>query len=273
MKKPMAQLGDITHLIVDMDGVLYRGNDPLPRLQEFIAFLRQKPIPFILATNNSTQTPQQYAAKLACMGAQVSPTEILTSGQATARFLARHYPPGTRAHVFGMPSLRQAMEEAGFFLADENVAVVVASMDREITYDKLKRASLLIRGGARFIVTNLDPTLPSAEGLLPGTGSLIAALQAATGIKPLAIGKPEPTMFQLALEMMGARPQNTATLGDRVDTDLEGGRRAGLATIGVLSGSSNREEMEAFGADWIFADISRLLDALQAAHQGRSVLL
>ena len=140
-----------------MDGVLYLGDQPVPRLGEFFAFLRERPIKFILATNNSTRTSQEYADKLALMGVTVSPDEILVSGQATARFLAREYPRGTRVHVFGMPALKQAMTEEGFILADEDVQLVVASMDRAVTYEKLKRATLLIRGGARFIATNLDP--------------------------------------------------------------------------------------------------------------------
>src|SRR5512136_249843 len=251
----VASLADITHLIIDMDGVLYRGDQPMPSLREFMAFLRERPVPFVLATNNSTRTPQEYADKLAGMGVTVAAAEILVSGQATARYLARDYPPGTRVHVFGMPALRQAMVEEGFVLADENVELVVASMDRAVTYEKLKRATLLIRRGARFIATNLDPTNPSEEGLIPGTGAMIAALAAASGVTPTAIGKPEPIMYQLALEMMGARPATTAALGDRADTDILGGKRASLFTICVLSGSSDRAEAEAFAADWIVDDI------------------
>lgn len=256
----MKSLTEITHLIIDMDGVLYLGDRPMRCLREFFTFLRERHIRFILATNNSTRTPQAYVDKLAGMGVEVSPDEILVSGQATARFLAREYPPGTRVHVFGMPSLKQAMTDEGFVLADQDVQLVVASMDRELTYEKLKRATLLIRGGARFIATNLDPTNPSEEGLLPGTGSMIVALEAASGTKSQAIGKPEPTMYQLAMEQMGAHPEGTAAIGDRVDTDILGGKRAGLTTICVLSGSSNRAEAEAIGTDLIFDDIAHLLE-------------
>jgi 4-nitrophenyl phosphatase len=256
----MPSLTDIKHLIIDMDGVLYLGDHPMPRLCEFFAFLRERSIPFILATNNSTRTPQEYVDKLAGMGVTVSPDEILVSGQVTARFLAREYPTGTRVHVFGMPALKQAMTDEGFILADEEVHLVVASMDRAVTYEKLKRATLLIRGGARFIATNLDPTNPSEEGLIPGTGSMIAALATASETRPTAIGKPEPTMYQLAMEQMGARPETTAAIGDRVDTDILGGKRAGLITICVLSGSSSRAEAEAIETDLIFDDISHLLE-------------
>jgi 4-nitrophenyl phosphatase len=254
------KLSKITHLIIDMDGVLYLGDQPVPRLGEFFAFMRKRPIKFILATNNSTRTPQEYADKLALMGVTVSPNEILVSGQATARFLSREYPRGTRVHVFGMPALKQAMTEEGFILADEDVQLVVASMDRAVTYEKLKRATLLIRGGARFIATNLDPTNPSEEGLIPGTGTMIAALETASGVKPQAIGKPEPTMYELAMEQMGASPETTAAIGDRVDTDIIGGKRAGLTTICVLSGSSDRAEAQAVETDMIFEDIAHLLE-------------
>lgn len=259
----MKSLTSITHLIIDMDGVLYLGDRPMRCLGEFFTFLRERSIRFILATNNSTRTPQEYVNKLAGMGVQVSPDEVLVSGQAAARYLAREYRPGTRVHVFGMPALKQAMTDEGFVLADTDVQLVVASMDREVSYEKLKRASLLIRAGARFIATNLDPTNPSEEGLLPGTGSMIAALETASGVRPTAIGKPEPIMYQLAMKQMGAQPESTAAIGDRADTDILGGRRAGLTTICVLSGSSDRSEAITFEADMIFEDIADLLDTWQ----------
>lgn len=256
----MQALKNIQHLVIDMDGVLYRGNTPMPRLGEFISFLRKGSIKFVLATNNSTRTPQERVARLARMGVEVSPDEILNSGQATARFLAQEYPKGTRVHVFGMEALRQAMTDEGFIVCDEDVELVVASMDRNVTYQKLETATLLIRGGARFIATNLDPTYPSEKGLLPGTGSMIQALQTASEVTPTSIGKPEPTMFQLAMAYMKASPDTTAVIGDRLDTDILGGKRAGIMTICVLSGSSNRDEAEAFGVDLICEDIAELLD-------------
>ncbi len=257
----MSSLSDIRHLIIDMDGVLYRGDQPMPLLREFFDFLRERSIPFILATNNSTRMPQEYVDKLARMGVTVSSGEILHSGQATARYLSSAYPRGTRIHVFGMAALKQALIDEGFVLADENVQLVVASMDREVSFEKLKRATILIRRGARFIATNLDPTYPCEEGLIPGTGTMIVALETASETKAQAIGKPEPTMYQLAMEQMGARPEMTAAIGDRVDTDILGGKRAGLVTICVLSGSSDRAEAEAIGTDMIFNDIAHLLEA------------
>ena len=260
----MKKLTHITHLIIDMDGVLYRGDRPLPGLHEFFAFMRARPLPFILATNNSTRTPDEYVEKLARLGVRISRDEVLSSGLATARVLAREYPPGTRVHVFGTPALRQAMSGQGFALADEDVALVVASMDWDVNYEKLKRATMLIDRGASFVATNLDPNLPTDAGLMPGTGSLIAALRTASGVEPRVIGKPEPTLFQLAMAQMNASPETTAVIGDRVDTDILGGRRAGLVTICVLSGSSSRAEAEAFGPDFIYEDVADLLDTWQS---------
>ena len=261
----MPTLGDIKHLVIDMDGVLYVGGDPIPGLPEFFEFLREHGIGFRLATNNSGSTPQQYAGKVRKMGAAVDPREIITSGTATARWLAQRHPRGARVHVFGEDSLRAAMSEAGFELADEDVVAVVASIDWGVTYDKIKRACLLIRGGAQFVATNLDPTRPTEEGLVPGTGALIAAIATGAETQPVAIGKPEPIMFEQAMAEMGAHPETTATLGDRIDTDMIGGVRAGLRTIMVLSGSTGRAEAEAYGPDLIFEDIAVLTQAWRAA--------
>lgn len=261
----MDSLVTITHLILDMDGVLYRGKEPMPRLQDFFTFLRERRIDVMLMTNNSTLTPRERAVQLASMGVQVSPAEILVSGEAAARYLRRDYPAGTRVHVFGMPALRQALTEEGFVIADDDVKVVVASVDREMNFEKVKIASRLIRGGARFLATNLDPNIPSEDGFLPGSGAMVAMLAAASGVTPTGIGKPEPIMYELAMAQMAAPPETTAAVGDRVMTDIVGGKRAGLTTICVLSGASDRAEAEAAGTDFIFYDIGHLLDAWRAA--------
>jgi 4-nitrophenyl phosphatase len=266
----MAMLTDITHLILDMDGVLYRGNRPMPRLGEFISFLRERRISFVLVTNNGTRTPQERVVQLAGMGARLSPSEILVSGQAAARYLRREFPAGTRVHVFGMPALRQAMAEEGFVPADEDVRAVVAGLDTEITFEKIQRAVRLIRSGALFIATNMDPNLPMEDEWLPGSGAMIAMLAIASEVEPTVIGKPEPIMYELAMAQMGSRPETTAAVGDRVETDIVGGKRASLTTICVLSGASGRSEAEAAGADFIFDDIAHLLDAWRAALTGRN---
>jgi len=200
------------------------------------------------------------------MGMALRAEQILTSSLAAALYLKKIRPEGARVYVVGEEGLQQPVSEAGFELAADGPAdFVVVGMDRGLTYAKLKRAALLIRTGARFIATNPDTTFPSPEGLVPGAGALIAALQVSTGIKPVVIGKPESTCFELALEKLGVSAARAAAVGDRLDTDIEGGRRAGMHTILVLSGVSTSSELAGYAMQptWVFKDLVELVKALK----------
>lgn len=262
----MQRLKSIRNLIVDMDGVLYRGETPIPGIVPFFRFLRERGIRFLLATNNSTLTPEEYAAKMARMGVGVPPESILTSGMAAADYLATRYPAGARVHVVGETGLRNALASAGFVLADRDVQAVVVGMDRQVTYDKLARATLLIRAGALFVGTNPDKTLPMPEGEIPGNGALLALLEAASGVSPVVIGKPEKHLFEIAMRRLNAPKETTAALGDRLETDILGAARAGLFSIMVLSGVSTREQAltAPYPPDLIFRDVGELADAWDA---------
>ena len=185
------KFSDVAGLVIDMDGVLWRGNEPLPGLVELFDWLAESNTPYVLATNNSTSSPARYVEKLRGMGVEGVPAaRIITSGTATATYLQKRYPAGTPVHVFGMDSLREIIEGAGFDISDEEPAqVVVAGGNFDTTYDSLKRATLALRGGADFIGTNPDTTFPTPEGLIPGAGSLIAALEAASDRQATIIGK------------------------------------------------------------------------------------
>jgi 4-nitrophenyl phosphatase len=233
-------LRSIRHLIVDMDGVLYRGAERIPGTPEFLAFLREQGIGFVLATNNATRTPQQFVAKLAGMGVEVEPAEVLTSAQATAGYLASIAPPGTRVFVVGMDGLWTALEEAGLKLVEEDPEYVVVGMDFRICYERLAQATLHIRAGASFVGTNPDLTFPSERGIVPGAGALLALLEAGSGVKPRVIGKPETALMEQAMLRLGASRDTAAALGDRLETDIVGGQRAGIRTLLVLSGVTDR---------------------------------
>ncbi len=251
----------IRHLIVDMDGVLWRGDTPVPGLHEFFAFLREREIGFILATNNSSRLPEQYAEKLARFGVEVSPEHILTSSQVAAAYLATVAPPGTRVYAIGEEGVRQALEERGFVLTDEEAAYVVVGWDRQLTWSKLATAALLIYEGAAFVGTNPDTSYPFERGPVPGNGAQLAALQTATGVAPLVVGKPEPWMYKEALRRMGAQRETTAVIGDRLDTDIAGGVRLGLKTVLVLSGIATQADLAASPVkpDLVCADIRELI--------------
>ncbi len=252
----------INSLIIDLDGVLYRGDEAIAGAREFIALLQREGIPFLFLTNNSTRTPGQYVMKLARMGIAIQESDVLTSAQATALYLERIAPPGAKVYLIGAEGLRVALEEKGYTFAKQGVAFVVVGMDRQLTYEKLKTATLLIRDGAKFIGSNPDKTFPAEEGIVPGNGAILAALEAATGVAPFVVGKPEPAIFDLALARMEVGKEGAAVIGDRLETDILGGRRAGLITILVLSGVTSRQELEnsAIKPDLIFDSVRQLYE-------------
>jgi 4-nitrophenyl phosphatase len=253
-------LASVRHLIVDMDGVLWRGDQPMPGLTDFFATLRALEVRFVLATNNASKRPDEYQEKLARFGVEVPLETILTSAQATADYLASIAPPGTPVYAIGGNGVRHALTERGFVLAEEDVRYVVVGWDPDLHWQKMAKAALLIQRGAVLIGTNPDTTYPTPAGLVPGNGSNLAVLELTTGVKPVVIGKPEPWLYRAAMARMGGSPETTAALGDRLDTDILGGRRAGLRTILVLSGITTPEELarSPVRPDLVCADIGEL---------------
>jgi HAD superfamily hydrolase (TIGR01457 family) len=260
------RLAEIRAVISDMDGVLWRGSQPMPGLAEFFAFLRRRNFRLILATNNATRTSAQYAARLAEFGVPVSEAEVLTSGDVVADYLTTAARPGTRVFVVGEKALAQSIQARGFVVSDDAAEIVVAALDRQLTYARLAHATRLIRNGARFIGTNPDKTWPSETEITPGTGAVLAFLEAATDVKPFIVAKPEPVIFQQALARMGSRPEETVMIGDRLETDILGGQRVGTKTILVLSGVSAEADVERMGIrpDWTFRDIDELTRVWQS---------
>jgi 4-nitrophenyl phosphatase len=236
-------------LLIDLDGVLYTGREPIAGAGEFLARARRHGLKFLLITNNSTTSPQVVSERLRGMQMQVAPEEILTSAQAAVAYVRRQSPNGARVQVIGEAGLLQEVRQQGFevSLTDNGQPVdwVIVGLDRAFDYQKLTRATRAILAGARFVATNADALLPIEGGqVLPGAGTMIAAIQAATGIEPVVVGKPEPGLFAHGLERLGNLPPETvAMVGDRLDTDMAGGRRAGLRTVLVLSGVTTPEQL------------------------------
>jgi 4-nitrophenyl phosphatase len=238
-----ALLRRVKAYVIDMDGVLYRGEERLPYVREFLSALDGRSIPYLMATNNSMRSPEQYVEKLSTMGIDLAADRILTSGMATSLWLRERFARGTRVYIVGMPALHQAILGDGYFEpAERDAEVVVSGADFTLTYDKLRIATLAIRAGARYIATNGDTTFPTEEGIIPGAGAIIAALRAATGVEPDIIGKPAIGMIEEALDVMRVRPAETVMLGDRLDTDILAGQRAGMVTVLVLTGVTSEAE-------------------------------
>ena len=256
--------------ILDMDGVLYRGAEVLPGVKELLDALTLRERPVMLATNNSMSTPEAYERKLAAMGLDIPASAVITSALATRDYLLRTLPEGAGIYVIGMPALREQLFEGTPFhpvqYGEEQPAAVVIGLDLEFTYAKLKAAHEAIQRGALFIATNADSTLPTEAGLVPGAGSIVAALAAATGQRPIVIGKPETPMLEMAMIRMGAQPEETVMLGDRLDTDILAGERAGMPTVLVLTGVSTREDLNSAEAlpDVVVSDLPSLVEALTA---------
>jgi 4-nitrophenyl phosphatase len=254
-------------LLIDLDGVVYTGNEPIAGGAAFLARSRARGVPFLLITNNSTTSAALVAERLGQMGIAVSASEILTSAQAAAGFVRVH--GGGRVFVVGEDGLREAIVEEGLVVADDDSVApdwVVAGLDRTFDYQKLTHATRAILAGARFLATNADALLPVEGGqVIPGAGSIVAALHTATGQAPIVVGKPEPGLFEHGLRRLGNLPPGAVVMiGDRLDTDVVGGRRAGLRTILALSGVTSAQQVtdSATSPDAIVPNLAAVGDVL-----------
>lgn len=258
--------GEISGLILDMDGVLYRGNHALPGARELFPALRGAGLSFILLTNNSTLTQQQYSDKLARMGVVVEPGAIVTSGVATSLYLMQHYPEGGGVYVLGESGLLTTLTSAPGFRADGwQPKFVVAGLDYHFNYDSLQRACSAIRRGAVFIATNTDATIPVEGGeLWPGAGSIVAAVKTCSGVEPVVIGKPNSYIGQMALLKLDLPARQALCVGDRLETDVLLGKRIGTPTALLLTGVSQRDDIERAEAapDYVFEDLPALMAGL-----------
>ena len=197
------------------------------------------------------------------MGIETEPEHILTSATATRIYLDQHLSEEAAVFVVGMPPLRDQLFNGSkkSFSEDGDVEAVVVGLDLDFSYAKLKKANSAIRAGASFIATNADATLPTEEGLVPGAGSIVASIQTASGVKPVMIGKPEPTTLHMSAKTMGLDPTDCVMIGDRLDTDILAGARAGMLTALVLTGVSTRDDIAKSDVlpDLVFSDLTALL--------------
>jgi len=221
-------------LIVDMDGVLYRGGTALAGLAEFASVTRDWPR--VLLTNNSTVSAASCASKLRGFGVSVPEQEILTVSAAMTDYLAAQFSAGTSVYVIGERPLHDAVRAAGMTEDEPGYAAVVVGLDRDLRYAQLGRAAGLLRAGCPLIVTSLDPVLLTADGAVPGTGAIAAALCVCGDAEPVCVGKPEPRFFQAAMRRLGIPADRVMVVGDSLAADVAGGRAAGARTALMLSG-------------------------------------
>jgi NagD protein len=233
------------HYLMDMDGVIVRGNQPVPGAAEFIGRLRAAQSRFLILTNNSIYTPRDLANRLRYLGIDVPDDAIYTSGLATARFLHSQRPNGT-AYAIGEAGLTTALHDVGYVLTEHDPDYVVLGETTAYSFERITRAIRLILAGARFIATKPDPSGPADGGLAPATGAVAALIERATGVSPYFVGKPNPLMLRTALRAIDAHSEDAVMIGDRMDTDIVMGIESGLETILVLTGVTTQEMTERF---------------------------
>lgn len=247
---PALNFRRIRGVLFDMDGVVYVGSRLLPGVQEMFDYLEKTGRRWLCVTNNASRTPAQFVEKLTLMGVRARPEQILGSAEATASWLAEQIEeqgwPRGKVIIVGQDGIRAALKQHNFELTTvpSEATYAIAGINFELTYEELAGVALAIRNGAKFIGTNSDPSYPSERGLLPGAGSILALLSTATGVEPTVIGKPNRGMYDQAIRRVGAQPDEVMMVGDRYDTDISGALALGLATTGVLTGVSAREDFE-----------------------------
>lgn len=253
-------------LILDMDGVLYRGQQALPGARELFDALRAHNVAFIMLTNNATLTSEDFVNKLARMDIEVTADQIMTSAGATAIYLEENHPEGGGVYVLGEAGLVAYMSAMPQFkLTDESPNFVVSGLDYDFDYKAMRIACTSIRKGALFIATNTDATLPVEGGeLWPGAGSIAASIETCAGVAPLVIGKPNVYMAEMALKQLNLPAGRVLCVGDRLETDILCGARAGIPTAMVLTGVSQLNDLDTAEAQptYIFNDLYELMRSM-----------
>lgn len=260
----MALADEFDGLLVDLDGVVWIGRELVPGAAETLRALNARDKEIVFVTNNPGRPPATYADRLRQAGIPLADDLVVTAGVVTARLAAERVGAGAGAFVSGAPGLKEAAREAGLELlggdAGREAAAVLVSGHRDFDYEELLTATLALQGGASLFATSRDPTLPMPGGAWPGTGAILAAVETASGARAEIGGKPERHLFEQARALI-PNAERVAMVGDRLASDIEGGRRAGLTTILVLSGASSREQAEAADPppDHVIDDLSGLL--------------
>lgn len=225
--------------LIDLDGTMYRGTKRIEAAVRFIKRLREKNIPYLFVTNNSSRTPEQVAEKLNRFDIYATEELVFTTSQATANYIYEQQQDAS-IYVIGEEGIRTALYEKGFQFAEEDVQFVVVGIDRSISYEKLTLACLAVRNGATFISTNADIAIPTERGLQPGNGALTSVISTSTQVKPIFIGKPEPIIMEQAIKVLGTPKESTLMIGDYYDTDIMAGINSGLDTLLVHTGVTTK---------------------------------
>jgi HAD superfamily hydrolase (TIGR01457 family) len=254
-----------TTYLLDLDGVIYRGEELLPGAREFVTWLDSNHKKYLFLTNNSFASESQVIAKLARLGIVTTSDHVLGAAQVAIKYIARHVPAGV-VYVIGEQPLIDLVAAHQLHVATSDTPAsemnaVLVGLDRTFNYQKLTEAVTAVRAGAMFIAINRDPLLPLEGRMVPGCGAMVAAIEASSGLTPLVMGKPQPTMLQEGMHQLGSRPDETVIIGDGLDSDIAGGKAAGTHTLFVLSGRGTRADLakSPVQPDYIYDSLAAVL--------------
>jgi HAD superfamily hydrolase (TIGR01450 family) len=273
-------------LLVDLDGVVYRGTDPVPGVAAVLAARAAAGDVVVYVTNNSMHYRADYVTRLRAMGAPADPDRVVSSARATAAYLVDRHRDVRRVLAIGAGGLERELRDVGLEvvtaahaatrMSQEGIdgaaaaghpEAVVAGLDPQLTYLRLAAAADCVRAGALFIATNRDPVYPTERGVRPGAGAIVAALEATSGVTPVSIGKPAPLLLELAAQAGGGAASEAVMIGDGIGTDLAAARAVGARCVLMLTGITRREQLEALPAEErptaVAADADELADALE----------
>jgi glycerol 3-phosphatase-2 len=262
---PLSAAHDVA--LLDLDGVVYVGPDAVPGVPQALADVRRSGMRLGFVTNNAARTPEDVAAHLTDLGVAADPADVITSSQAAATVVAELLGPGARVLPVGGAGVAAALRAAGLTVverAEDGPDAVVQGYGKEVGWAQLAEAVVAVRNGARHVATNTDATIPSPRGPLPGNGAMVGVVSAVTGLGPLVTGKPDPAMHAECVRRTDAR--RPLVVGDRLDTDIEGARRAGAPSLLVLSGVTDPATLLAAGPDHRPDHLSHDASGLLLAH-------
>lgn len=256
---------NIKGLILDMDGVLWKADAPIGDLPAIFARIAELNLKVVFATNNGTRSPGQYVERMAGYGIKIEPWQVVTSSLCVAHLLSQKYPQGTAFFAVGEQGIFEALREKDFLTLPVEDApsaqALVMGIDRQITFEKMREATLLVRAGKPFYATNPDKTFPTPRGEIPGAGAWMSVVVTATDVQPIYAGKPYPYIIELALERLGMHRHEALVVGDRLETDIAAGQAVGCPCALVLSGVSTHEQARAWSPpiDIITESLSTLI--------------
>ncbi len=264
----LPSLQGLTTYLIDLDGVIYRGEELVAGAKEFVEWLNANKKKYLFLTNNSFASEQQVVQKLTRLGIATDASHVMGAAQAAVQYIQRHTPDAT-IYIVGEEPLFDLVRSYHLHIANpdwQGADAVFVGLDRTFNYEKLTGAVLAAKNGAAFIAINRDPLLPIAGGeIIAGCGTMVAAIEAGSEVTPVVIGKPEPTLLQEAMKKLGSEVGETIMIGDTISVDIQAGKAAGTYTLLVLSGKDTAASMakSTLKPDYVYEDLASVLPELR----------